>query len=599
MMALSILWDFGPSVAGTTRTDRGEFLPAGGPAAYTGAVTSRRSAFTRIAFTLIILLTACRAHSLAETDTACSARVQSMLPRFLAVAGPFDENLLSSSLEKCGDMAALTALLDALAQPVIVREALEVEGAVEAVLRSPQLARDPAATRSLVDRFGAVRNSGARAALSYLLGRRDAAPALSRILHDDPAPEVRAAAAVSLRNCKTPPDFAALWRAAKIDPDRYVRAVAYQTLDHFGQLRTADDFLAASRAQIDAASTGRFLRSWLKARRVPDKETAETLTRLSEHTGSGEASGALYEIFAALQPPPEGLFALVVTPPAPPLPLTPSGPAMAPIVSAPIAAPKPEESELQRALYLRHERITRAAIAQFAASAAMQEDVAGGAIDCALAINRCGPSECQPLAELLRDTDRMAPPMALEASHDISSRVGALYSARRHYQYGLAFLLAFLMVAAMLVAGYARISRRLFAIGAGWLLILSAAALLQFSSGPIMGVSVWSPLGLWPATALGSVTVTLLLAVAVALACGPKLLAPAALVGGELSWWLVLILLSAAGLDMKMQHYSRDEDWFPFMLALFMVVGGPSLTLAISRTAWTIQQMVLPRPLES
>lgn len=562
-------------------------------------VNSRCSAFVRIAFTFIILLSACRADSLAETAPTCRARVQSMLPRFLAVTGPFDDNQLFSSLEKCGDMAALTALLDTLAQPALVREALEIEGAIEAALRSPDLARGPAATRLLIDRVGAVRNPGARAALCYLLGRRDAAPALNRILRDDPAPDVRAAAAVSLRNCKTPPDFAALWRATKMGPDRYVRAVAYQTLDHFGQLRTADDFLAASRAQIDAGRTGRFLRSWLKARRAPDEETAETLTRLGEHTGSREASGALYEIFAALQPPSDALFARVVAPPALPLPLTPSGVAMAPTESVPIASPKPEETELQRALYLRHERITRAAIAQFAASAGMQEDVARGAIDCALAINRCGPTGCQPLAELLRDTDRMAPPMALEASHDISSRVGALYFARRHRQYGLALLPAFLMVAAILVAGYARSSRRLFAIGAGWLLILAAAGFLQFSSGPLMGVSVWSPLSLWPATELGSVTVTLLLAVAAALACGPRLLTLAAMVAGELFWWLVLFLLSAAGLSMKMQHYSRDEDFLPFMVAVFMVVGGPLLTLTISRAAWTIQQMVLPPPLES
>jgi hypothetical protein len=62
-----------------------------------------RSTFTQIAFTFIILLSTCRADSLAET---CRARVQSMLPRFLAVAGPFDDDLLSSSLKKCGDMAA-------------------------------------------------------------------------------------------------------------------------------------------------------------------------------------------------------------------------------------------------------------------------------------------------------------------------------------------------------------------------------------------------------------------------------------------------------------------------------------------------------------
>jgi hypothetical protein len=42
----------------------------------------------------------------------------------------------------------------------------------------------------------------------------------------------------------------------------------------------------------------------------------------------------------------------------------------------------------------------------------------------------------------------------------------------------------------MLIVGFARGSGRLFAIGAGWLLILAPAAALQFTSGPIMGERV-------------------------------------------------------------------------------------------------------------
>jgi hypothetical protein len=56
--------------------------------------------------------------------------------------------------------------------------------------------------------------------LSELLEPRNEARALNSILRDDPASEVRRAAAASLRNCKTLSDFAPLWRAAKLDGAR-------------------------------------------------------------------------------------------------------------------------------------------------------------------------------------------------------------------------------------------------------------------------------------------------------------------------------------------------------------------------------------------
>jgi hypothetical protein len=264
-----------------------------------------------------------------------------------------------------------------------------------------------------------------------------------------------------------------------------------------------------------------------------------------------------------------------------------------------MAVAKSGESDLQRALYARRERITHAAIAQFAASKDMQEDAARIAIDSALAVNRCDRSGCERLDEILRATDRMDPPLALEASHDISNQVGALYFARRYRQYALRFLLAFLIAMAMLIAGFARGSGRLFTIGAGWLLVLAPAAALQFSAGPIMGVSVWPPPGQWPATPLGMVTATLLVAVAVTLLWGRKWRVLAALIAGEVTWWLVLSLFAAFGLTLTMQHYSNDEDWLPFILAVIMPVGAPVLTLVVSATAWNVQRMLLPGTVES
>jgi hypothetical protein len=542
----------------------------------------------------IILLSACSGDVRAEADASCRAGIQSGLPRFLNSGDIIGDNQLFSLLSKCGDQTDLSAVLEALTQPNPQREALETEGAVEAVLRSPALAHNPTATQAIVNHFGIVRHPGARQSLSYLLGSRDEVQALNSILRDDPASEVRRAAAVSLHNCKTLPDFAPLWRAAKLDPDRPVRAQAYLTLHHFGQLRSADEFLAASRAQTDPTSTGLFLGNWLRVNKVSEKETAETLTGLAEHTGSSEASGALALIFTSLQVPQESLFAMVAAPPEPLLPLPSStGAPFAPIRSLPIPVVKPHENQLQRALYLRRERISHAALAQFAASKDMREESARTAIDCALTINRCDPSGCARLPEILRVTDRMPPPLALEASHDISSKIGSLYFTRRRRQYALALSLAFLVTLMALMVGFARTRRRLFAIGAGWLLILAPTAALQFASGPITGVSVWPPPLLWPATALGSVGVTLLVTVAATLIWGPKWLVPRALILGELGWWVVPTLLTAGGLTLKMQHYSRDEDWLPFMLAIAMMVGAPLLTLALSVAAWRLQRTVL------
>jgi hypothetical protein len=47
-------------------------------------------------------------------------------------------------------------------------------------------------------------------------------------------------------------------------------------------------------------------------------------------------------------------------------------------------------------------------------------------------------------------------------------------------------------------------------------------------------------------------------------------------------------LLDAADLTLKMQHYSRGEDWLPFMLAIAMIVVAPLLTLMFSAAAWRI-----------
>jgi hypothetical protein len=524
-----------------------------------------------------------------------------MLARLLASGDPFNDNPLFSLLSRCADRTDLSAMLEALARPPAGREPLEIEGAIEAALRSPALTSD-VAKQLIVDHFQAVRDSGARASLSYLLGRRSAVDALNRILRDDPDPYVRAAAVVSLRDCKTPPAFATLWRAAKSDPDSYVRAQAYQTLGRFGQLRTRDDLLAASRNQTDAGSVGRFLGRWLKAGETPEDQTAETFTSLAEHTGSSEASGALSEIFRMLQPAPKAPVVMTVRPPPLPLPISP-GPSqatvMAPIQSIPIAsAAQPEDTELQRALYRRSERITRAALAQFAASKNLREDAARVAIDCALVVNRCDQSGCEHLNNILRATDRMRAPLALEASHDVSTQVGSFYFAYRYRQYVILFSLASLVAVAAVVAGFVRRRERTFATGAGLLLMVAATAAFQLTSGPIWGVSVWPPPYLWPATALGSIAATLVVAVPVTLACWRKRMIPAALIAGEIGWWFVPSLLAAAGLTLRMQHYSTDEDWLPFLLMILMLVGGPILTLMFSAAAWGIEHIVLPQPLE-
>ncbi len=88
------------------------------------------------------------------------------------------------------------------------------------------------------------------------------------------------------------------------------------------------------------------------------------------------------------------------------------------------------------------------------------------------------------------------------------------------------------------------------------------------------------------------------MAASVSVAGDRKRLVPAALIAGEIGWWFVPSLLAAAGLTLRMQHYSSDEDWLPFLLAIFMLVGGPILTLTFSAAAWGIEHIVLPRPRE-
>ncbi len=186
----------------------------------------------------------------------------------------------------------------------------------------------------------------------------------------------------------------------------------------------------------------------------------------------------------------------------------------------------------------------------------------------------------------------MDAPLALEASHDISVEVGGLYFARRHLQYSLLFAAALLIAGLVLLAGWARGSRRAVAIGTGLLLIAVAAAALQFASGSIMDVTVWPPPRLWPATALGSIATAIAVAVALTLALGWKRLLPAALIAGELAWWIMPALPAAAGVTLTMQHYSNDEDWIPFLLALTMPIAAPVLTLAISAAAQEIAKFM-------
>jgi len=37
--------------------------------------------------------------------------------------------------------------------------------------------------------------------------------------------------------------------------------------------------------------------------------------------------------------------------------------------------------------------------------------------------------------------------------------------------------------------------------------------------------------------------------------------------------------IAACGITLRMEHYSPDEDWLPFLLQVFMIIGGPLMTL--------------------
>jgi len=92
------------------------------------------------------------------------------------------------------------------------------------------------------------------------------------------------------------------------------------------------------------------------------------------------------------------------------------------------------------------------------------------------------------LNDILHATDHFEPALALEASHDILSKVGAPYFVRRSHQYALSSAIALLADAATLIAGLVLRRRRLLAIGVGWLLILIVASALQFGAASIGSV---------------------------------------------------------------------------------------------------------------
>ncbi len=224
-----------------------------------------------------------------------------------------------------------------------------------------------------------------------------------------------------------------------------------------------------------------------------------------------------------------------------------------------------------------------AALNRFAHSAALDEAAARIALSAFAAAYGCGErAQCAAAPRILRTTDHLPAQLAIEASTMIAAMPGAGYAALRRRQYMRAFTIAAAVLAVLLIISWLSAGPAANAVVIAALCTLAAGALLQFySTGPY--AQSWPPLRLWPATFVGDATLTMLVASIIALQAGSgRQRAVIAIVAAETLWWLIPAVLAAAGITLKMQHYSAAYD---FVLWLAPIAGA----LPIPFAAWAIE----------
>jgi hypothetical protein len=488
----------------------------------------------------------------------------------------------------CGDIPALGELLGGLVKPHQRRSPPEIIAAIGAMLNSSILINNSEATAMLARTIPQIPDPDNRVALAYAIATRGATAQLLPLLQHDPSPEVRMAAIQLLAQSAAPPfDDRALFVAARSDTNADVRAQAWLALLHLKRLRTAAELHDALNVQRDTGGIVRVFDAWFAVVRpsAPDACAARLVT-LAENGSANEAIGALAAITEIL--------ATNVALPARHGPIDASsndtgqsGPptAGAPTHTADGSIAASTAKQVRAVLASQRVQIARAALARFTTqNAPAAEGGARVAFMAFAAANGCDSEEreCSATPRMLAVTDWLAAPLATEASAMLAALPSSGYLAWRRHQY----LAAATIAVAVLAAGLA-VSLILRRSGALGILIAAScavalAALLQcFATG--YGVSSWPPLKLWPATSVGNVTLTTMIAASVALAARPGWRrALTAVAVAEALWWLLPVVLAAGGITMGIQRYGSREDILLIIAPIAGAIAVPVAAIAVA-----------------
>jgi len=467
----------------------------------------------------------------------------------------------------CGDLPTLAELIDALTLPHRGREPIELAAAVAATLNSATLAHNPEATAMLARAIPAMPDPRDRAMLAHSLAAHGATVPLTGLLEHDPSAEVRAVAAQSLGECAAPFDPAGLFAAARSDPAAGVRAESWLALTRHKLVKAPADLLAALNAQRDTAAIVQIFDAWMTA--VRPLSPSAYASRLLELTQSGtvnEAVGALNVIPSLLSAGQAGTL--------PPITGGEAGPLVAPLAA--------EDGVAQMHVLLASHRgdIANAALKRFAESAALDEGAARIVFVAFAAARGCGPGgQCPNAVQILDEIDRLPAPLATEASAMLAAIPSSGYVNHRRREYMVALAAAAAILIAALAASFAWKRRGLMAASIAGMCALALGAALQLFGAGTTALS-WPPLKVWPATFIGVVTLTTIMAALIGLAVGRRLRrALVTIVVAEALWWILPDALAAAGIAVRMQHYRMTDD----IVVMIAPIAG---AFAVPFAAW-------------
>jgi hypothetical protein len=322
---------------------------------------------------------------------------------------------------------------------------------------------------------------------------------------------------------------------------------------------------------------------------------AERITRLAEGSEPASALAGLRQATAILEG--QTVRALVVAPSAPQSPGSSpqsSRAATAAMTVAPAPA-LPATDSLQMSVYERRGRISAAALAWYSRSSHLDEPMARAALDSYLAANDCRRDNCESIARVVGAVDRLSPNLAYEAGIIIGTGPAAQYAALRRRQFAILFGSAGVMlVLALMFAARRRWPRTLAAlvIVAG---ALAVGAAMQFLEAGLLGPAGWIAPRLWLATLTGDLTLTLIIAAALAVKSDQWLVRAAmALVSAEIAWWAIPVIFATFGIALRMPHYSAGEDFTPLIGLIAGAIFAPPLAWAIAAVAARAQGRLAP-----